>query len=130
MLEDLHQDPEEQDAFIAMVLESTSLEGFKFVDAPIDGHEGCLMINIMIHCLIISEDTRRAFLLEEQPQADFEPDELISWEGMVLAIQFAGYTVLDTLIRKLPPEFIAFGIDSLPEEAMKKYARQTLRCAN
>jgi hypothetical protein len=113
-----------------MVVESASIEGFKYIDDPIEGQEGCVIVSMMIHCMLITDHARHEYLQREEPQADFEENDLASWEGMVLAMQYASSEVLQILISKLPAELTAYGIQSLPDKNLQAHARHKLMSVN
>ena len=68
LLDDLSSDPTIQAELIDLIHETTSLEGFKFADDPLEGHEGCSIIMFLIQCASLPVEQRVDFIRTQNPQ--------------------------------------------------------------
>ena len=76
----------------------------------------CEAISILVQCRITQESTRIIFIEEEKPHEDFEETDFESWDGIMLAIQFAGDDLIMKIMSKIPTELISAAIAVMPPE--------------
>ena len=121
LLKDLQFDDTELHFFIEAITAGINVEDFgKSSLVPNASVCACEAIALLVHCRILDTNTRVAYLENERPQEDFEPEDYETWDGVLLAIQFASDELLARISSKIPIELIGASIAVIPPDHQKR----------
>lgn len=123
LLFDLYNNDHELALFIEAITENVDMTDFGQSSTDQSSSVcACEAIAIIVQSRTIPSETRVEFLQTECPQDDFQPEDFESWDGVLLAMQFASTELLDKIARRIPIELISGAIAVLSPDT-QRYAK-------
>jgi hypothetical protein len=121
LLRTLYGDEAEFEVFMESVLSDVNEKDFG-VSSSTDTASicSCEAITIVVQCRAVDLSVREEYLRDVRPQDNFEEEDFASWDGVLLALQFASTEVLVKISKRIPVELLACAIQILPPEVQSK----------